>query len=214
MHGFLIIISFLFASLSVDAQENWFAIKAEKFWEIKAVQEEIQADNFNRTLLEAALFHAGNEARIAQGKEVLVWNTILNKAARHQSDLMANGQVLSHTWRRPHNSRKLVDRVELFGGRFSALGENIAQFYLLDIPENEEYSLRSGIFTDEHGHKINNKSYKKLAEGCIKAWMNSPGHRENLLFSFQEIGTGVSFWVENKKGLNFDIYLCQNFATP
>ena len=214
MRGLPFLLSLLLVNLSVDAQEDWFTIDAEKFWKLKEVHENIDPKNFNRRLLEAALFHAGNEARIKEGKETLAWNPILNQAARHQSELMAQTQKLSHSWRKPRNSRELADRVQLFEGNFQALGENIAQLYLLDIPENEEYYYQSGIFTNKQGQKIENKSYKKLAQDCIEAWMNSKGHRANLLHSFQEIGTGVSFWVKNKKGPNFDIYLSQNFATP
>jgi uncharacterized protein YkwD len=214
MRGLPFLLTFLLFNLTVDAQQEWFTMDAQQFWQTKEVNEIIDPNNFNRSLLEAALFHAGNEARLKKGKPALAWNPTLNKSARHQSELMANSGKLSHSWRKPADSRQLIDRVILFGGSFQALGENIAQFYLLDIPEYEEYSFHSGIFTNKQGQKIENKSYKKLAQECIDAWMNSKGHRENLLYPFQEIGTGVSFWVKNKKGLNFDIYLSQNFATP
>lgn len=214
MRAFLLSLSFMLSSLSVDAQEDWFRMDSQQFWEIPALNESIDSEYFNRELLEAALFHATNDAREKYGKKAFIWNPILNKAARHQSMLMANAETLSHNWRKPRNSRKLIDRVELFGGRFKGLGENIARFYILDIPENEEYFPSSKKVTDKHGRTIENKTYKKLAQECLEAWMDSKGHRANILSSFEEIGTGASFWVANKKGPNFDIYLSQNFAIP
>lgn len=209
-----IIITPLLICLSAEAQGVWYSQSANEFWGNQEVNQVIDPSNFNQSLLEAALFHAGNQARESKGKKALSWNPILNKSARHQSGLMAKSQKLSHNWRRPKNSRKLIDRIELFDGHFKAFGENIAQFYLLDIPEYGNYYFRDTSFYASDGQKIDNKTYAKLANECIEAWMNSRGHRENLLHPFQEIGTGVSFWVKNKKGLNFDIYLSQNFGTP
>jgi uncharacterized protein YkwD len=209
-----IIFTSLIVCLSAEAQEVWYSQSAAEFWKNQDVNQIIDPSNFNQSLLEAALFHAGNEARESKGKKALNWSPILSKSARHQSGLMAKSRKLSHTWRRPSNSRKLIDRIKLFNGNFKVSGENIAQFYLLDIPEDEEYYFQENAFYNSKKQKLTNKTYAKLAKECMQAWMNSRGHRENLLYPFQEIGTGVSFWVKSKKGLNFDIYLSQNFGTP
>jgi len=214
MRGLIPFLLFLFSSLSVDGQEDWLSMKSEDFWAIAEVNENIIADNFDRDLLEAALFHATNDTRKKKAKKVFNWNPVLNKAAQHQAELMAKTERLSHNWRRPKNSSELKDRVKLFGGDFSGLGENIARFYILDIPAYEEYYIDDKKTTDKDGNIIKNKTYKILAHECLAAWMDSKGHRANILSSFEEIGTGVSFWVDNKKGPNFDIYLSQNFATP
>jgi len=204
----------MFSSLSVDAQEDWFTMDSKQFWALAAVNEVIIVEDFNREMLEAALFHATNDTREKKGKPAFIWNPLLNKAARLQSVLMANAETLRHSWPKPKNSRSLIDRIELFGGQFKAIGENIARLYILDIPESEEYYSSGKKVTDKHGHTIENKTYKKLAKECLEAWMHSKGHRINILSTFEEIGTGASSWVANKKGPNFDIYLSQNFATP
>ncbi len=214
MRGYILSLLFLFFSLSVDAQEDWVSMNSEDFWSHPALDSFINVDNFNRDLLEIALFHATNDIRIARGKNALKWNSTLHKAARHQADLMAESENLSHNWRKPKNSRTLGDRVGLFGGEFRGLGENIARFYLLDIPAEEEYFFTKRGITNKDGKIIKNKTYKVLAQECLAGWMDSKGHRANILSPFIELGTGVSFWVDNKKGPNFDIYLSQNFATP
>ena len=156
MRGFLLFLIFLFSSLAVDAQEDWFSMKSEDFWKLAAVNENIIVENFNRELLEAALFHATNDTKVSKRKEQLIWNPRLHQAARHQSELMAQAQKLSHDWRKPKDSRTLKDRVDLYGGTFQSLGENIARFYILDIPENQEYYSREGKITDEDGKVIEN----------------------------------------------------------
>lgn len=200
--------------LSADAQTDYYRLSPEEFWHLDSVNQIIDPNNFNRPLLEAALFHASNDIRKKKGKASLSYNPILHKAARHQSELMAQAQKLSHQWRSPRESSDLPKRVALFSGSFNNLGENVARIYLFDIAEDEAYFIKGDRAFYSEGLEVKNKTYRKLAQECIAAWMNSKGHRRNLLAPFQELGTGASFWVNNKKGLNFDIYLSQNFGTP
>ena len=52
------------------------------------------------------------------------------------------------------------------------------------------------------------------AEEVVRGWMNSPGHRENILnANYQEIGVGY-FYLENDTGnINYNSYWTQNFGS-
>jgi uncharacterized protein YkwD len=53
------------------------------------------------------------------------------------------------------------------------------------------------------------------AEGVVQAWMNSPGHRANILNPIlQEIGVGFYFMANDPGSTNYRYYWTQNFGTP
>jgi uncharacterized protein YkwD len=52
-------------------------------------------------------------------------------------------------------------------------------------------------------------------EAAVQAWMNSPGHRANILNpKLQEIGVGYYFLANDTGNVNYKHYWTQVFATP
>ncbi|MCU0525382.1 MAG: CAP domain-containing protein [Elainella sp. Prado103] len=51
--------------------------------------------------------------------------------------------------------------------------------------------------------------------GAVEAWMNSPGHRQNILHPLlKEIGIGFYFLENDTGAVNYRYYWTQNFGTP
>jgi uncharacterized protein YkwD len=107
-----------------------------------------------------------NERRAARGLRKLRLNKRLSRAARRHTRDMVRHRYFSHVSR---GGKDVVDRLYgtgYLGGRFSwTVGENIAW----------------GAGGRGTPRKI------------VKAWMNSPGHRQNMLSPrFRDIGIGVA----------------------
>lgn len=173
----------------------------------------IDPHNYHPELLEQAIFEASNSIRARHKLLSFQRDSILNLSASFQANKMAKAEDLRHTWPYDRRYGDLKKRLKTFGGNFKGFAENIARFYLLDIPEGKAYTLNeSGQALDDEGQIINFKTYRQLGLEVVQAWYESPGHRRNLLYNYQFIGIGVSELVPLKKGLNFDVYLCQNFG--
>jgi len=80
---------------------------------------------------------------------------------------------------------------QLFGG----LAENISQNWIY-----ESILYVNGI----PNYKWNNE--EKLAEQTVNGWMNSPGHRKNILSGFHSEGIGVAIAPDDK------VYFTENFC--
>lgn len=85
----------------------------------------------------------------------------------------------------------LANSGQLFGG----LAENIAQNWTY-----ESTTYINGIPIHDWNTEEN------LAEQTVNGWMNSPGHRENILSGFHSEGIGVAIASDEK------VYFTQNFC--
>ena len=97
-------------------------------------------------------------------------------------------------------------------------GENIA--YTFGI----EYKAGKGVYSPDQnggyfsykykGKPIENHTYLGFAKAILTQWMNSPGHRANILNSdFTYLGTGASHY-KNAGFYDMDNFKCtQNFGS-
>jgi len=121
-----------------------------------------------------------NLERQSHGAPPLAVDHFLEAAALGHSQEMARLGYFDHN--SPTPGRETPDlRIRLAGSAAPKTGENLAMFG--GTPEAQ------------------------LAEKAVTGWMNSPGHRRNLLDpTFTHIGIGVA------KGSNGDYYITQNFC--
>lgn len=112
--------------------------------------------------IEHRVFDLVNERRAEAGLQPLTWNENVAGVARVHSANMANYKFFSHTG---VDGKRVDTRADSLGvKKWHALGENIAY----------------------------NRGFKSPLESAVQSWMNSPGHRENILKSdWQESGIGV-----------------------
>ena len=130
--------------------------------------------------VEDEIFNATNAERQKQGLPALKRNSTANKYARSKSLEMLNLNYFDHN--SPKNGY-IQDIAKRDGWKYSRIGENI-------------YTMTGGQASSVSGASITN------------SWMNSEGHRKNILNSgYTDIGIGVTF-------RNGKLYATQIFYTP
>ena len=177
----------------------------------------IDPDNLDNGLLNAAVFFVTNEERGKLGLPPLKHAIELETAAWHHSKRMAEKNFFSHFDRDP--ARKDPNkRGALAGISNPIIAENIATAHGIKIkPGSPVYPLNvsRGEFSETHGGPpIPYHSYLSFAEEIVKQWMNSPGHRANIL-SRNGVELGCGIYCFRDRNFN-NIYKCigtQKFQT-
>ena len=124
----------------------------------------ITVENFDAARLGAAIFAESNRARTAEKRARLFPQAELNAAAADQAVTMAARLRPSHDG--PFAGRaNAFERVRQAGLDPEMVAENVSAISLPATDSGETWG-------DDYG---------KLAEVIVKEWMNSPGHRRNLL---------------------------------
>ncbi len=113
--------------------------------------------------LEKQTFALINQKRAEFGLQPIVWSDEVAKIARLHSENMAKFNFFSHTG---IDGKMVDDRADELGiTKWKAMGENIAY----------------------------NRGYQKPLECAVEKWMESPGHRENLLNNrWKESAIGIA----------------------
>lgn len=151
--------------------------------------------SLNETKIEVLIHRYTNERRAERGLSELNFDKELRDIARYHSRDMGVNDYYSHT---SPDGEGFSDRYERFGyncgvpagDRYLTGAENIAYRYREEFTFNGNESL--------------------VANSFVEGWMNSEGHRENILTeNWQNHGAGV-YVVED--GDTKTIYATQNFC--
>ena len=127
--------------------------------------------------IETAIYNKVNEERAKAGVSELTYNTVMQKYARIKSQDMGDNNYFSHE---DLNGNFITAKMKNDGLSYKAWGENIAY-------------VGGNVSTDA------------LADQFMTNWMNSSGHRANILSTnFSSIGVGV-YKIGNK------VYATQEF---
>ena len=122
------------------------------------------ADENFMAQVEQAIFNKVNEERAKAGVAPLTYNTTMEKYARIKSQDMGDNNYFSHE---DLNGNLITTQMKKDGVTYRAWGENIAYV---------------GGMTDLNA----------IADKIMTNWMNSSGHRANILSTnFSSIGVGV-----------------------
>ena len=125
----------------------------------------LKPTNDNTMRMEIMVYQKINEIRKEHGLAALSLDFSLSSVARNHSLDMAENGYFSHVNLMGEGPDK---RVQKAGIHFNCLGENIAKIQSI-IPED-------------------------AVDEAIRGWINSPGHRENILRpEFKSTGIGVAF---------------------
>lgn len=143
----------------------------------------IQDSPTDYALLDAAIFYLTNEERIKNGMEPLTYYPLLEVSAYGHSKAMAEQEFFSHE--NPNSSLRATPekRATLAGISNPYIAENIAMY----------------LFVND------GSSYLEYAKEFVELWMESPGHRSNIL-SGSAISMGCGVFAKDD-----EIYATQNF---
>lgn len=143
----------------------------------------LEFDTWNRSELEDNIHEDINEVRSQRGLERLSYNDNLVEVARYHSADMANSSYFAHD---SPSGESMTDRYDKFNvDSCGWKGENIFMI--------EDYITRN---------------LTELSNKIVNGWMNSKGHRENILTEeFDSEAIGV-YRTEDTD----DFYVTQNFC--
>ena len=155
----------------------------------------------NQTRVERAAHERVNEIRAAHGLSEVHWDDRLQTIADGHSTDMAENDYFSHSSPAGENFEDRYDeagydcRVQISDVMYSNGGENIAKTY-----------ADGDIDTDERGVINYHNNETRIGRGVVNAWMDSPGHRENILKNYwQREGIGIAV-------SGNEVYATQNFC--
>ena len=177
------------ASTSVATASSWSSAQYatfdhDRFAQSPAANEPIDVQDIDFPLLHAAVFYETNRQRIAQGLRRFRHSPALERAARRHSVDMVAHSFFAHEG--PVAGKEtLVKRLERAGVRNAYAAENIATAFGIAYESGRPVypSVRNGgTFSYEPGGApIPPHTYVGLARAVVRRWMQSPGHRRNIL---------------------------------
>ncbi len=149
-----------------------------------AFRQPIPAVNIDSRLLDRAVLNYTNIARCQQGLRPLQDDGALTRTAQGHSRDMVARRFFSHTSPVPQK-RKMVDRLKLENVRFQTAAENIATAKRLEmdagVPLYPLGGQRCRFSLSPEGRPLRFHTYDSLARELVRRWMDSPGHRQNIL---------------------------------
>jgi uncharacterized protein YkwD len=213
----LALICWLALTSGFAASTNFFEPDATRFQ--AAAAQEIRSDSVNHALLAAAILRETNVRRAKNGLPLLKHETKATEAAKIQSEIMRGRGAISHE--NPENARyrTLEMRVKSVGLDYRLIAENVATAFGLQYQSGARfYPMRENGRTvfryKSGGPTIPPHTYATFAKALVDAWMNSKGHRENILRKEAQFLGSYCAPAENKDG-QMPIYYCtQVFFTP
>lgn len=167
-------------------QHDYYKLNEAAFFSLPAVRERINLLRPDYYLLDAALFHATNEARRSQGLQPFQFHPALHQAARQHAENMIQLDFYGHV--NPFNPMEGTadKRIWQQSRAFERVAENIAQYQTIDTPDlfyvrrhadGMQYEYLE-MQTMQHCQPY---SYAGYARYAVQTWMDSYGHRLNLL---------------------------------
>ncbi len=157
-----------------------------------------------------------NEARLASGLPLLLHDPAISEIALAHSANMASNGMLSHTL----NGKDPTDRALQAG--YDCKAYRTATSYTYGLSENvSEYPrVRTWTTTTVNGRTVSieptsyHKTSSDMARALVTGWLNSPGHRANILDPHAtRIGVGIYVQREIEHGyVSETVWATQNFS--
>lgn len=203
------------AMLSAALLVSWLPTTASAScatMKVAGAEKQISNKGLNQALLDRAIVSHVNIERCRRGLSALKTSAGLRKQAAGHSAWMARKQKLTHK-ATGSTRRSLKDRLKASGLKFRTGAENIGMVHLYGI-DGRHFLIKSAQncqFATRDGRAIPRHTYDSLARLVVKKWMESPGHRKNILkrgLRYSGIGGGV----QTKSDYCGSVFLTHIFA--
>lgn len=177
------------------------------------LNQRLNLDNPDVQAIQLAVAFVTNERRLKNRRSSLPIRNVLVQAAQMHAEDMVKGSFFSHNNPRDRKKRTPKQRAELSGILNPMIAENIAQNFGLQYKAGTSVRFGGpGELKDQAGNVIPAHSPLSLADTLVEQWMNSRGHRANLLSKDAlEIGCGVAFYTNAKFNQTKGVYAVQKF---
>ena len=143
-----------------------------------------------------------NEVRVQNGLRPLDTHPVLRRASARYAQKMVKEEFLAHEDPNSPKLRTPEQRVAAAGGKNAAAAENIADVPAFRVESGEPFYVIDAenyvIAREPGGPPIEPHTYASYAATVVEGWMNSPGHRRNLLADDAlEQGIGAQMYIQN-----------------
>jgi len=172
-------------------------LNLKNFRKEKLFQERLNFDSIDYPRLHAAIFFITNEERAKKKLSFLEYAPELERAAQMHSRDMYEKKFFSHYNPSVKKKKTPNDRAVLAGILNPYIAENIATSHGLQYKSGEKVFVRGdGQFSYRiDGELIQPHTYLSLAATIVDSWMNSTGHRKNILSDDAlQLGCGTYFY--------------------
>lgn len=201
-------------------KKDYYSYNIDSFFAIAALHQQISNLFVDIELLNASIFWVTNKERIKYNLPQFNYHKKLKEMATIQSEQMRIHNFFAHENPFDAKYRTLNDRLnavkdECFYG-FNCYAENIADVPIIEANVQLIIETRHGVahFFKINGTEIIPYTYLEYANTVVNAWMNSPGHRANILNrDYIHLGCGCAKYDKTDSScsiLNFK--LTQNFG--
>lgn len=198
--------------------QNYQKMDSKKFLQLESLRQVIDFQKIDYPLLQAAIFYCTNEERIKGGLKPFQYSQEVEITAAGHAQDMVNYNFYGHT--SPIRFRRtLRDRLNRSGINPKYIGENICSTFGLQYETGKKVSkpVRPGEFrymNTANREIIPTHTYLSFAKSVVKLWMDSPGHRQNILNPiFTNMGCGAFVYFEKSfYGMPYFMAV-QNFIT-
>lgn len=202
MKNRIILILLLFCSgiFVTLAQDSFYSYTTDNFRGQQLFHDTIDLENPDLARLNAVVFYLTNEVRKKKKLPEVKYHPKLEEAAEIHSKSMVNDDFFSHINKRSKKLRDPNARARFVGIANPYMAENIIETFLI------EYTAGDAIYPGEWGEfryhpdddPIKPRTFLSIGEVMVKAWMDSPPHRENLLSKKAvQLGCGTAFYEKN-----------------
>lgn len=213
----LILLMVLFGYTSAMGLEpDYEDLDYESFAQTDAAAQRLSLDNVDYHLLNMAIFFETNRQRSLHGLPPFRYLGMLEQSASEHSQDMVAHDFYSHT-SVLGDKKSLKMRLKKVGLSRCSMGENIAISFGIEYEGGKSVfppSKNDGYFSYEwEGEPIKNHTYLGAAAALLEGWMESPGHRENILDpDFEYLGAGSGLYLDPGFEDILTIKATQNFA--
>ena len=176
----------LVATLAPAAPDvPWADLAVADFARQPALDARIDVAGFDRELMALAIFHETNRVREELGLRRFKFLPKLNEAADLEAGVGKVYQPPSHTNPFPMIGTPM-QRVKFVGLDPGLVAENIALLSIYDVGLNvgAGVTVRQGkrhFVNPETGDALRPATYRGFALVVVRGWMESPGHRVNIV---------------------------------
>lgn len=167
-------------------------LSLEDFLQLERFYDTIELDQIDTEMIELGVWHLSNVYRLKNGKLVLEYDVNLDSAAQLHSNQMQHYGFFAHDNKKNKAFGTLYKRAEAAGYiNWWSLSENIYSSYI---------------------STSNPPRYIDICLEIVQAFIDSKGHRENLLSTdVNEMGCGIQFDTSSAYGW-LDYYFTENFG--
>ncbi|MBC6367842.1 CAP domain-containing protein [Algoriphagus sp. AK58] len=191
-----------FAQLKPDSSLDHYQLTSAAFFKSQSLHQAIDFKKVDYSLLQAAIFFFTNEERIKAGLPSLRHSKESQLAANGHAQDMVSHNFFSHT--SPIRFRRtLRDRLNRQGTNPKYIGENIISLHGIQYQEGKKIGKPTvpGEFNylqTSRKESIPPHTYYSFAQKVVQLWMNSPGHRQNILNPlFTHLGCGAQVYFDS-----------------